>query len=96
MQSAFGAAPPELLIDNDTGVNATLARLHGKYSDKAGYIEDVVPPSNTKSPLFYYRAAGAIATLQMQGRSLAKLYAKALEEGADYVYVSDVTAVSLQ
>lgn len=66
MQSAFGAAPPELLIDNDTGVNATLARLHGKYSEKAEYIEAVLSPSNTKAPLFYHRAAGAIGSLQLQ------------------------------
>lgn len=105
MLSAFGAAPPELLIDIDTGVNATLARLHGKYSEKAEYIEAVVPSSNTKAPLFYYRAAARVCCLQMQPYLIegevevtslgpGKLYAG---PDSDHLqYVGAVTNVTLQ
>lgn len=65
MPTAFETAPVELLIDVDTGVNATLAQLHGQYEAKAEWLSDLnVRPA--KDGMYYEKAAGAIATLQLQ------------------------------
>lgn len=65
MPSAFGPATVELIINHDTGVNATLARLHGQYEAKAEWLH-LLGVRPHRDGLYYERSAGAIGTLQLQ------------------------------
>lgn len=100
MQSAFGPAPVELIIENDTGVNQTLNRLHGQYSDKADYLE-VLGVRPQGDGMYYEKAAAGIAYLQLQGPPLAVPMSVEVETGelwagidtASITYVGEVKDV---
>lgn len=63
--SAFGAAPVELLVDSDTGVNETLNRIFGQYEKKAEYLS-LLGVRPARNGMYYEKAAAAIGTLQLQ------------------------------
>lgn len=84
MRSAFVAAPPELLIDNDSGRNNTLETIRAQYVAKAQYLEALDKPSGPLKKgtrptgrYYYWRAANNLIPIMLPQEVVLEIIAAA-------------------